>query len=308
MLAVRWLSVLASVSACGRLAFDAASTDAGAVTDVPADAGCTVGPWSPPTLVTELSSDDEEYGGTLSRDGRTLIFPSRRTVGGLGLGDIYMATRATTADAFSAPVNLAMLNSTMDESSPALSDDQLSLYFTSDRGGPYQLYVATRSSEADSFGAPTLLAINLTGLGEVGGPEPSADELTLYFDSTAGGPGGNDIWMATRPNAGAAWSTPVQVPGVNTVGTEYEPTIDDGGLTLYYISNMFEAPQDLVIATRSALSLPFGPPTKVPLGLGAGVGEYGADMSADGLTMELSIHLGAPQKTNVFLSTRTCLD
>jgi hypothetical protein len=49
-------------------------------------------------------------------------------------------------------------------------------------------------------------------------------------------------------------------------------------------------------------------PTKVPLGLNPGVGEYGADMSADGLTMALSIHLGAPLKTNVFLSTRSCLD
>jgi hypothetical protein len=256
-----------------------------------------------------VSSDDEEYGGTVSDGGLTIIFPSGRP-GGVGAADLYIATRASEAQAFAAPIGLSSVNSMASDLSPALSDDELTLYFASNRGGNglYRLYAATRPTRADDFGAPALVVMDYTALGSVGGPNLSSDELTMYFDASAGGLGSYDMWMTTRASVGDPWSTPAPVPGVNTPGVDSKPAIDDGGLTLYYISDAFEAAQDLVVATRRDLASPFGTPSKVPLALNPGVGEYGADISADGLWMELSIHLGAPLMTNVWLSTRSCLD
>lgn len=86
-----------------------------------------------------------------------------------------------------------------------------------------------------------------------------------------------------------------------------DPIVDDEGLTIYYITDRFSLLQDLVVATRPDLASPFSEPTIVPLSLGPGVGEYGGDLSDDGMTMQLSIHLGAPPLvTNVCLSTREC--
>ena len=308
--AIAALSVAALSSACGRFAFDPApgigdgAAGDGATSD--AAARCrTFGPWSNPVLQADLSSDDEEYGGGVSADGRTIIFPSGRP-GGLGGSDLYMATYSPASQTWSALGNLTALNSTANEENPSLSDDQLTLYFASDRGGPYALYVATRASPADDFGAPSPVVADFTGLGQVGGPEPSHDQLTLYFD--AGTAGAYDIHFMTRASMSDPWGTPAIVPGLGIAGSESEPTLENDELTMYFISDMFEAPQDLVIAKRPDKASPFGPPTKVPLGLALGVGEYGADISADGLTMELSIHAGAPLKTNVFLASRSCLD
>ncbi|HUS32459.1 MAG TPA: hypothetical protein VMZ53_28355 [Kofleriaceae bacterium] len=306
MAANRMLIVVALSSACGRFSFDERELDA--KQDIDAVARCTAfGPWSKPEMPQDISSDAEEYNGTIESSGTTIIFPSGRA-GGMGSADLYMATRPSTSEPFATPVNLANVNSVAADMAPTLSNDELTLYFTSNRGGgPFRLYEATRASRALPFGVPSLVPGPFTGLGEVGGPDISRDGLALYFDATAGGTGGYDLWVATRASVGDPWGTPSEVSGVNTTGSENEPTIDDDGLTIYYASDAFEPAQDLVVATRPDLASPFSTPTKVPLSLNPGVGEYGADISADGLWMELSIHLGAPMNTNVWLSSRVCL-
>jgi hypothetical protein len=301
------VSLLAS--ACGRLSFEPVRSNDGSMDDGStgdATERCkTFGAWSMPALQADLSSDDEEYGGGISADGKTLFFPSDRP-GGIGGSDLYMTTYSSASQSWSPLQNLTSLNSSSNEENPSFSDDQLTLYFASDRSGPYRLYTATRASPTDAFGAPSPVVADFTGLAQVGGPEPSHDHLTLYFD--AGSAGAYDIFSMTRASMTDPWGTPSIVSGLSVAGSEGEPTLEPDELTIYFVSDMFEAPQDLVVATRPDKTSPFGTATKVPLGLALGIGEYGADISADGLTMELSIHAGAPLKTNVFLSTRSCLD
>ena len=70
------------------------------------------------------------------RDGLELFFFSNRT-GTLGMADIYSATRATTWDAWSEPVNLGSNVNSADgaETRPSLSADGTKLYFGSTRPG-----------------------------------------------------------------------------------------------------------------------------------------------------------------------------
>ena len=56
-------------------------------------------------LGASVNSSSFDLGPTISLDGLSLFFNSRRP-GGLGEGDLYVVTRATTSDAFGAPVNL----------------------------------------------------------------------------------------------------------------------------------------------------------------------------------------------------------
>ena len=106
------------------------------------------GAFGPAALVEALSSSTAVDGQpNLRRDGLEIFFFSNRS-GGLGGNDIYAATRASTADPWSAPVNLgAAVNGTASETRPSLSWDGTTLYFGSDRAGgegAADHYVTTR--------------------------------------------------------------------------------------------------------------------------------------------------------------------
>ena len=93
------------------------------------------GKWTPATLVAELSTPARETHPTVRRDGLEVIFVSDRA-GGQGGLDLWMSTRATTKDKWSAPTNLGSdINTTVDDRGPSLSSDGQTLYFASNRPG-----------------------------------------------------------------------------------------------------------------------------------------------------------------------------
>ena len=107
--------------------------------------------WGPGVDVTELNGPYRDTRTAIRRDGLELFISSDATgrPGGVGGQDLWVATRATTADPWSAPVNLGpTVNSTSFDGAPALSFDGTTLYFFSARPGGYglnDLYVTTRT-------------------------------------------------------------------------------------------------------------------------------------------------------------------
>ncbi len=87
----------------------------------------------------------------LRRDGLVLFFFSTRP-GGLGMQDLYSATRASVHEPWSTPVNLGpLVNSPAPDTRPSLSWDGTTLYFGSGRPGgegDSDLYVTTRPASA----------------------------------------------------------------------------------------------------------------------------------------------------------------
>jgi hypothetical protein len=99
------------------------------------------GSFAPATLVAELSTAANDQMPNVSRDGLEIVFASDRT-GGSGAMDIWSSTRATTSDAWSAPVNLGSnVNTTAAETRPSLSGDARRLHF----GRLGDLWVSERS-------------------------------------------------------------------------------------------------------------------------------------------------------------------
>jgi len=102
-------------------------------------------------LVPELSGPGRDTRTAIRRDGLEIFLSSdvAGRVGGVGSQDIWVATRATTLDPWSAPVNLGpTVNSTAFDGAPALSFDGTTLYFFSERPGGFgkrDLYVTTRA-------------------------------------------------------------------------------------------------------------------------------------------------------------------
>ncbi len=106
--------------------------------------------------MAELNTASIERQPSISKNGLEIFFASDRP-GTLGTLDLWVATRASTSDPWSTPVNLgATVNSSLIEARPALSFDGTTLYFQSTRAGAvgctsstgpcvFDLWVSTRT-------------------------------------------------------------------------------------------------------------------------------------------------------------------
>lgn len=104
---------------------------------------------APGVLVSELShptADDQAV--TLRTDGREVLFQSNRP-GTLGMFDLWVSTRRSVHDQWSAPVNLgAPINAAGNDNQPVLSRDARTLVFASGRPGgqgQFDIWMSTRT-------------------------------------------------------------------------------------------------------------------------------------------------------------------
>ena len=106
------------------------------------------GLFGPAALVTELSSSSTDSRPSIRHDGREIFFQSNRA-GSLSTAlDLWVATRESALDSWSAPVNLGnTVNTTSIDNNANLSSDRMTLFFSSDRPGGLgglDLYMTTR--------------------------------------------------------------------------------------------------------------------------------------------------------------------
>lgn len=106
-----------------------------------------------PTHLANVNSSSTDYLPVISSDGLSLYFASTR-VGGLGSYDIWLATRSSTLDDFSTPVNLLGVNSSSGEEAVVVSFDERTFMTQSTRSGgvgTQDVWMTTRVSIADPF-------------------------------------------------------------------------------------------------------------------------------------------------------------
>jgi hypothetical protein len=187
---------------------------------------------------------------------------------------------------FGPPQNLGpVINSSASDTSACLSADGLELYFVSERPGGFgagDLWVSTRQSVEDPWGAPTNLGATVNSPYADCYPSLSSDGLTLYFSDYVyvtprpGGLGGRDIWATTRASRNDPWTTPVNLGApINTSSHDFCPAISGDGLTLVFTSDRSGGlgSWDLWMATRASVQDPWG----TPVNLGPAVNGSGWD-------------------------------
>ena len=144
---------------------------------------------------------------------------------------------------FMAPSLLPVVNSmTANDFDGRLSDDQLFLYFSSNRaaavpdGGDsfasFDLHVAQRSSPTLPFGTPTALAnLSVQGVGELH-PTVTKDHLRLYYQRYDGVT--HRIWTASRSQVGQDFVSPAEVSAINLTAFTGEPFVIGSSQILYF--------------------------------------------------------------------------
>jgi hypothetical protein len=130
-------------------------------------------------------------GAFISRDGLTLYYNTFTDA--FGEGELSVTTRASEADPFAAGQPIAELAGVANEGYPALSGDELTMYFES--GEPLDIYETTRASPTSPWGTPTPLATINTAM-EDGDVSITTDGTELFFESDRDG--NPDLFHATR--------------------------------------------------------------------------------------------------------------
>lgn len=189
------------------------------------------------TPVVNLNSPGEEGRVWLTSPDELTIAVSTTHDGPL---DIHMNTRAATQP-FGTPdsVHLAMVNAEGTQRyDPFLTDDLLRLYFAANTkpGGKLQLWVATRATPGDDFGAPSPVpGIADNSLNE-SGPALYQDERLVLFSSFPNN-APVDLYYATRSRVTDSFGAAARIPTVDTTASEIDPVLSHDGCELYFASD-----------------------------------------------------------------------
>lgn len=190
-----------------------------------------------PTLLEPVYQAGSGGEGTphVTPNGLALYFYSLRA-GGAGDRDLYVATRTSTSANFGNVSHLSTLSSAAAEHLPWVSADQLTIYFSSNRGGDMDFYTATRSSTGASFQSPTTVT-ELNTDQEENGLTLTQDGLVVIFSSNRpGGLGDYDLWRAARASPDDPFSEPEPLTALNTSALEGDPALTPDGQELFFVS------------------------------------------------------------------------
>ncbi len=148
---------------------------------------------------------------------------------------------------WSAPTNLAPVNTPATDGCPLIAKDGRSLYFASNRPGALGLldiYVSERAKRGDPWGPPRNVGITINSSANDICPTLTVDSHFLFFVSEKpGGCGAQDLYVAFRRNKhdNLAWEQPTNLGcQINSPQNDFTPSLfddDEGNVLLYFSSN-----------------------------------------------------------------------
>lgn len=196
--------------------------------------------FSKATLINgQLNIEPSKGGINISQDGEWLIFAGNFP--GKGYGDFDLYISYNTPQGWSVPVNLGNnINTDYWESSPSISADKNTLYFSSNRSGGFggkDLYVSYRSA-AGKWSVPQNMGPAINSKGDDLAPFIHADNHTLYYTSNGlPGYGGSDIYIL-RKDSSNTWGLPENAGyPINTIENEGSLFVASDAVTAYYASD-----------------------------------------------------------------------
>ena len=195
-------------------------------------------PFGAPVPVMSLDSASyDTWNVSISGDGLTAYFVTDEA----GADHMYRATRASTLVGFAA--KSPMPSPIRDGEQPYVVPDGNVLYYSA--GG-----AIVRAGLGQSV-ATQMQATLAVPPHQVGIPVVTPDERTIYFAVYDSGVFASyDIWMATRPSAGDAWSAPVPVSELDTAAFEVPSWISGDGCELYFTRAADSGHWDIYVARR----------------------------------------------------------
>jgi hypothetical protein len=175
---------------------------------------------------------------------------------------------------------------------PSLTGDGLTLFYGSSApggSGGQDIWMVKRPTLTSPWGTPVNLGPTINSPADDSAPTLSRDGLSLYFASNrAGGRGGWDVWVATRPSLSAPFGSPVNLgPAINTSFGEGDPHISPDNRTLVFSSTRLNDPNanDVFMSTRTNASAQWEPARYLPAPINHSGDTFPVEISPDGLLL-----------------------
>jgi hypothetical protein len=194
-------------------------------------------PFGAATDIAEVNTGGVEREPSVN-GAATVMYAATGTVGAF---DIIVSTRATKNDPWGAFVPAAGLNGTGSDHEPYTLVDHSAVYFTSDRSGNVDLFMAARSGGGFQTAVP-VPGVNSTAVEATA--VVTSDELTIFFASNRAPKSGTDfdIYIAQRASTADPFGTAVPLDTLNGSGADYPTWTSPDGCTLYYTHGGGSAP------------------------------------------------------------------
>ena len=268
--------------------------------------------WSEPVNAgPAINSPANEQNAMLSSDELALYFTSNRT----GSLDIWVARRASRDAAWQPAVNAGpRINTAAADLAPNLSIDGHLLFFTSNRGGTMDIYVAYRHDADDDFAwsVPVPLGAEVNTAGDELAPfylqNAEDGPGNLYFNRNAPGqPTQGDIYHAPVGRDGQPRGASVFVSELSDpIGNDAAITVRKDGREVFFWSTRLGSAGgfDVWTSTRRSVHEPWSAPVNV----GAPINTLGLDvtpsLSFDGRTLVFGSDRGAQADRDIWFATR----
>ena len=191
--------------------------------------------FGPATNFTILNSSAREYSPAFSGDGLTLYFGSQRSSAAI---EMYVATRATLADAFGPP-SVVPEFAGMTADGPTLTSDDREMFYTQN-----EIFRATHDASGFTLTGP----VAELDMGSLEYPSITGDGLTIYMLSFASA---LLTYSATRPDRSSPFTTPALEPVLSDGGDSDDPEVSKDGRTIVFASNRIGGQYDLFMSTRA---------------------------------------------------------
>ena len=205
-------------------------------------------PFGPKTIIDVGSGAAKDNDPSISADGKQLFFTSERSSDN---DRIFVADLIAGTTMFGPPKLLPVAAASgADDQHPyfrAMGGGEL--WFSSTRGGSWDLYVA--KTNGTGFDAPKRID-ELHASQSSRQPMITEDGLTLLFASErSGGLGQRDLWIAKRPFTTSPFGSPEAVTSVNSSADEFAGWLSPDGCRLYFSSDRSSAKTHrLYVASR----------------------------------------------------------
>ena len=243
---------------------------------------------TPTNMGPTINTSDQCGHPSISSDGLSLYFTSLRPGGSGGYGDTWVTTRETVLDPWGTPVCLGpVVNSPSRDTSPEISPDGLSLYFSSDRPGDLggtDIWVTTRETTSDPWNPPVNVVQPVNSSHDEQSPSISSNGFSMYFMSNRSG--GGDLYVAMRDSILSDWSTSLNLGATVNSPSYYDhaPDISADGLCLFFSSDRpgGYGNRDLWVTTRATENDPWREPLNLGPVVNSAAHETTPDISADG--------------------------
>jgi hypothetical protein len=248
-------------------------------------------PWGTPVAIPELAQ--KLSVARFSRDELTAYFATGSDLTPVGSDYLYVAQRSAIGSAFGTPVPLTSLNGSGAATTPSISPDGQTLFYTFGTNAARDIYRATLITAPDQFGSGSNTPFS--GSAVVDDFAYVASDGSVWFSS-----GSANMLQITeaRSVGGGAFQTPVQETELNSPGqTNLYPMVTWDRLGIYFSRNGV-----IYYASRTSVApFTFSVPQPVPeleAGSGYCVTRYcrPAFISEDGCRLYIGI---APSNTPI---------